>query len=98
MHEMRVVPVFEKKQRGCVYCMEVQMTKSKGCRRCGCPHDVCPYEILDKYESYEQFMASEDSKILVDGFFQTTASCYDLANGNATVKDVFRRAYSGHDF
>lgn len=95
---MRVVPVFEKKQRGCVYCNEAQTTKSKGCRRCGCPHDVCPYEILDKYESYEQFMASQDSKIPVESFFQTVASCYELANENATVKDVFRRSYSGHEF
>jgi hypothetical protein len=43
-------------------------------------------------------MASEDSRILVDGFFQTAASCYDLANGNAVVVDVFKNTYSNNNF
>ncbi len=44
-----------------------------------CPHKECPYKVLDKYETYEDFLDSEDSKILVPEFFQTNADCYELA-------------------
>ena len=47
-----------------------------------CPHDECPYKVLDKYETYEDYMKSEDSKILVDEFFQTVADCYVLSAHN----------------
>jgi hypothetical protein len=66
----------------------MQKTRDAGYFRTGCPHDECSYHVLDKYDTYEEFMASEDSKILVDGFFQTTASCYELANGNIAVKQI----------
>jgi hypothetical protein len=86
---MRVVPFHEKKKRGCDYCTDKKVTRDHGCLRTACPHDACPHNALDKYETYEEFMASEDSKILVDGFFHTTASCYELTNGNATVKQIY---------
>ena len=67
-----------------------------GSNRLACPHNQCPYKVLGKYETYEEFMASEDSKILADGFFHTAASCYELSNGNATVKQVFgNKEYRG---
>ena len=28
-----------------------------------CPYDECPYHVLDKYETYEEYVESEDSKI-----------------------------------
>lgn len=98
MQKMRVVPPYEKKKRGCAFCKDMGHTRTGGGLRIGCPHDECPYHVLDKYDSYEQFMASEDSKILVDGFFQTVASCYELQNGNATVNEIFRGAGSRTNF
>ncbi len=89
----RIVHLYERKQRGCVYCNYVVKGGGSG-NRIACPFDECPYKVLEKYETYEEFMASEDSKILVDGFFQTAASCYELGNGNVTVRQI----YSGRDF
>lgn len=66
---MRVVPFFEKKQRGCIYCANVGVSRYRTDNRTSCPFDECPYRVLDKYKSYEEFMASEDSKILVTEFF-----------------------------
>lgn len=78
---MRLVSFQEKKQRGCVYCIHMQIEnfgKGKGLRT-ACPLDECPYTVLDKYKSYEEFMASEDSKILVNEFFATIAAVYDFS-------------------
>lgn len=86
---LRVVNFKEKKQRGCWYCTNKQVTKDMGSIRTACPYKVCPYRELDKYDSYEEFLGSDDSKILVDGFFHTSASCYELANGNVTVKQIY---------
>ena len=92
--EKRTLTLGEKKQRGCVYCKHVEHGKYGGCNRLFCPFDRCPYKVLDKYETYEEFMASEDSKILVGAFFQTAASCYELSNGNMQVRKMFS---DGHD-
>lgn len=88
---MRVVPFFEKKQRGCQYCMHVtkcQNEFSSHDSRTGCPFDECPYSVLDKYRTYEEFMASEDARILVTEFFSTVASVYELGSA-ATSKKIF---------
>lgn len=77
--KMRLVLGYEKKQRGCQYCADKKLGNQNGESRTCCPFDVCPYHVLDKHETYEDFMASEDSKILVSEFFQTIASCYDLS-------------------
>lgn len=77
---MRTIPFYEKKQRGCQYCAHVEVVfggTAKGSRT-GCPFKECPYTVLEKYKSYEEFMKSEDSKILVNEFFSTVASCYEL--------------------
>lgn len=86
---MRDVSLREKMKRGCQYCKDMVAIPRGMTSRTSCPHDECLYHVLDKYESYEEFMASEDSKILVDGFFSSAANCYELSNGNATVKQVF---------
>ena len=90
----RIIHLYERKKRGCVYCQNFVPGRYKGSNRIACPFDKCPYRVLDKHETYEEFMASEDCKILVDGFFSTVASCYELGNGNATVRQI----YSGKDF
>ena len=67
---MRVIPVFEKKKRGCPYCLKMTEGIVEGVLRTNCcPYDKCPYTVLDNYKTYEEFMASEDSKILVSEFF-----------------------------
>lgn len=75
---MRMIPYFEKKQRGCQYCLHMTLHSMKGDSHTACPFDECPFTVLDKYKTYEEFMKSEDSKILVNEFFQTVASCYEL--------------------
>lgn len=94
---MRIIPFYEKKKRGCLYCLHVQSKKTKfggGDSHTACPFDECPYTVLEKYESYEEFMKSEDSKILVNEFFSTVASCYELQSRmtpNRSFSDGDRR-------
>ena len=87
--KQRVLHLYERTQYGCAYCQNVQHVKHGGCNRLACPFRKCPYKVLEKYDTYEEFMKSEDCKILVDGFFHTAASCYELSNGNAQVKQIF---------
>lgn len=99
MNEMHIIPSYVKKQRGCQYCADVgHIRAGNHGMRFACPYEECPYHVLDKHETYEKFMASEDSRILVTGFFQTAASCYELASESATVRDVYRNACSGLHF
>ena len=77
---MRVIPMCENKKRGCCYCLDSIKQHVGYVVRTTCPHAECPYKVLDKYETYEDFMASEDSRILVEEFFQTIADCYTLAS------------------
>lgn len=81
---MRMVPGFEKKQRGCLYCADAGTTKFKQDNRTSCPHTVCPYHVLDKYKSYDEFIASEDSMILVPEFFTTVAVGFERMHGRFT--------------
>lgn len=74
---MRVVPYFEKKQRGCMFCFHVDTKKVGKETRTGCPFDECPYHVLDKFNTYDEFMASDDSLILVGEFFTSFASDFD---------------------
>lgn len=73
MEKNRPIYAHEKRKRGCQYCLHVTSMRHKGEVRNACPFTDCPYEVLDKYETYEEFMASEDSKILVNEFFSTVA-------------------------
>lgn len=77
---MRLLKLSERKKRGCTYCMDmVIITDEDESQHMNCPHEKCPYKVLDKYESYEDFMESEDSKILVDNFFQQAGNCFTVA-------------------
>lgn len=89
---MRVISKDEKIKRGCIYCIHIKKFRNHDGVRSGCQFDECPYTVLDKYESYEEFMASEDSRIPVDEFFQTAADCYTLATPYKTQK---RRSFDG---
>ena len=74
---MRMVPYFEKKQRGCMYCNHMKAKEFGKEIRTACPFDECPYHDLDKYKTYDEFMASDDSLILVGEFFTSFASAFD---------------------
>jgi hypothetical protein len=67
----------------------VTSAKLKGQNRSSCPFDECQYSVLDKYNSYEEFMASEDSKILVNEFFKTVASVYEHSASPSKTKCLF---------
>ena len=53
----RLLTLEEKEKRGCTYCLDIN-GKTYATR---CPHDVCPYHELDKYEYYEDFLISEEA-------------------------------------
>lgn len=86
---MRCVPFYEKKQRGCQYCQNMQKENFGEGLRTACPFDECPYTVLDKYKTYEEFMASEDSKILVNEFFKTVATVYEFSASPCKTKILF---------
>lgn len=62
---MRLLTVGEKQKRGCVYCAKVRTTyiKGRGARRLVCPHTACPYTVLDKHDTYDDYMKSKDSTV-----------------------------------
>ena len=80
MDDVRFLKRHEMKQRGCEYCIDriTGLDESEKIRK-GCIHTKCPYKVLDNYETYDDFLASEDSLIIVPEFFQTNADCYELA-------------------
>ena len=86
---MRPVLYLEKNQRGCKYCLHMKNVPYSGTTRTLCPFLECPYTVLDKYNTYEEFMASEDSKILVNEFFATVATVYELSANPAKTKCLF---------
>lgn len=67
---MRILGQEEQKKRGCYYCLDRTVTKEWDKNRRACPFDKCPYKVLDKYKSYDDFMASEDSQIPVSELFE----------------------------
>ena len=85
----RFVSLYEKKQRGCLYCIHSTRKMKRGENRTACPFEECPYSVLDKYNSYEEFMASEDSKILVTEFFKTVATVYEFSASPCKTKVLF---------
>ena len=89
---MRMVPYFEKKQRGCMYCNHMEAKEFGKEIRTACPFDECPYHDLDKYKTYDEFMASDDSLILVGEFFTTVASAYELGSSH-----TYNRTFSDGD-
>jgi hypothetical protein len=70
---MRALKKEEQTKRGCIWCADVERKKTprKTKHRTLCPHDKCPYTVLDKYDTYEDYMKSKDSKINIGGLFDT---------------------------
>lgn len=85
----RILPLFEKKQRGCQYCLHVTSLRHNGEIRNACPFDQCPFDVLNKYKSYEEFMASEDSKIFVNEYFSTVPTAYEMSGFSHAPRGIF---------
>ena len=90
---MRVIHGREKKKRGCAYCKNVGKAREGKATRFGCPFDKCPYRILDKHETYEDFMASEDSKVLVNEFFSTIPTAYEMKSYHKPIRTCSDGSY-----
>lgn len=60
---MRFLTFDEKEQRGCVYCLNIKASQVGYRTRNLCPYEECPYHVLDNYETYEDFIESDESKI-----------------------------------
>ena len=76
---MRALTKLEMYKRGCSYCLDKVGKKVSNYQKSYCMHEQCPYSVLDKYKSYNDFMKSKDSKILVDEFFDSGAHEYRVA-------------------
>ena len=87
----RIISTLERKKRGCQFCNDVGTEAGPG--RLTCKFKSCPYKVLDKYETYDEYLKSEDSKILVDQFFSSAAECYHV--GRITKKP--QRMFSDGD-
>lgn len=61
---MRKLYANEIQHRGCHYCAHAvkKWDYSGGFYRKNCPFNRCPYRILDKHDTYEEFVESEDCK------------------------------------
>lgn len=48
----------EMNKRGCVYCLDMTVVKlrGRGGRKLCCTHPKCPYRILDRFKTYEDFI------------------------------------------
>lgn len=88
--ELRVIAQYEQRQRGCQYCIDVTTKLYEGQRRTACPFQQCPYTVLDKYKSFEEFMESEDGKIPVTEYFSTVPAVYELSTFPHAPRGIFR--------
>jgi hypothetical protein len=59
--------------------------------RVKCPHEECPYEVLDKYETYEDYLKSKDSKIDIGALLEADWSGGRVTPGAMTYFPVVRR-------
>jgi hypothetical protein len=66
----------------------MQLKSYSGKSHTACPFYQCPYTVLEKYSSYEEFMASEDSKILVDEFFVSISRVFESST-HRTFNKIF---------
>ena len=62
---MRKLTKLEMQQRGCHYCENRvnEWNAAWGCYRSKCPHESCPYGILDKFDTYDAFVESKDCRL-----------------------------------
>lgn len=83
---MREIRGKEKAKRGCSLCADVTSGRVRGKDRSMCPHAKCPYTVLDKYATYDDYINSDDSKINVSRLFTTGGSTGRLMPG---AREVF---------
>jgi hypothetical protein len=58
-----------------------------------CPHEICPYAVLDKYDTYEEFLKSKDSKVDVAGLFCNESGDWRLTLPAKTCRPVQKSVY-----
>lgn len=70
---MRVIKETEARKRGCDACKHVKSSasihqakdeKRTDCSRFACPYAKCPYTELDKFETFEEYVASLAEEVL----------------------------------
>lgn len=91
---MRNLKKAEKTKRGCIWCTDVAKKKSpvNGKCRTACPHDKCPYTVLDKYDDYEDYMKSDDSVINISALLlDTEGSAGRFAQGARVYMPIVRQ-------
>ena len=90
MEKVRNLKTHTIKKRGCDFCADmVKARDEQGKLHKACTHDKRPYKVLDKYETYDEFLKSEDSRILVAQFFETAANCYTLGRISKKPQKMF---------
>lgn len=60
---MRQLTQQEMIQRGCWYCLDIKRVRTGRDTRTHCTHEECPYHVLDKYKTYDEYIESDNSKI-----------------------------------
>ena len=75
----RTVTDRERKQRGCIYCLDVVTTGKTSSYYAGryCPYDECPYRELDKHETYGEYMKATDLSGFVKALEEFGLSVYE---------------------
>lgn len=59
---MRIVHNKERYKRGCAYCADALMIKDKkGQNRRACPYNECPYQELDEFKNYGEYLKAKGS-------------------------------------
>jgi hypothetical protein len=64
---MRKIHREEQRKRGCFYCADkvtAHVSEDGKDIKTHCPHDKCPYEVLDRYESYEDYLKATSKDTL----------------------------------
>jgi hypothetical protein len=56
---MRKLHRDEMYKRGCIYCLDVVKKKTYGQRETMCPFDKCPYDELDEFRTYNEYIKSK---------------------------------------
>lgn len=95
---MRVLATAEQRKRGCSYCTQIERVyapKSGSGKRRACPHKACPYTVLDKYDTYEEYMESEDSRINIAAFVEAVGGAGRLTDSAWVNIPVLRRLGKG---
>lgn len=90
---MRTITAEEKTKRGCFWCADVASGKVRGDKRKRklCPYTTCPYTVLDKYDTYEDYMKSKDSKINIAAFVEAVGGAGRVTESARVNIPVLRR-------